>query len=401
MPEAMLQLGNLAFDRGDAAQALALVQRYLASESGDPRNPLAGLPCGTQARRQHRGCGLCPTRADGISQFRTGTIDALRRRAMSEVSPTLGQRLKAERERRGMSAQKVADEMHLDAWVIDALEAGDYQRIGPPVYAKGHLKKYASILGLSPADIAAANDIPPTMPAAAASQAGSLRMRSTAPDATNLPWPQIAAFAAIAVVIGGIFWWQPWRQRSAAPAAVSSNGSAAGAPSPAVDQTTERSVAQQSSDSAAEPVADGPRGSGFRCHTANARVRRRHALRHVEYLGRERARVDARCRSAHLRLSFSADSWVDVHDSAGRRVYSGNGRANSVKTIAGTAPLQVYLGFASGVQLEVNDRAVVIGPQFVTGDVARFEAGADGVLRHDSHPVPTNGVQPRTAQPHG
>ncbi len=45
----------------------------------------------------------------------------------------------------------------------------------------------------------------------------------------------------------------------------------------------------------------------------------------------------------------------------------------------------MYLGFASGVQLEINDRAVAIGPQFVAGDVARFEAGADGVLRRDSH----------------
>jgi type IV pilus assembly protein PilF len=30
MPEAMLQLGNIAFDRGDAAEAAAVVQRYLA-----------------------------------------------------------------------------------------------------------------------------------------------------------------------------------------------------------------------------------------------------------------------------------------------------------------------------------------------------------------------------------
>src|ERR1700688_4926331 len=30
MPEAMLQLGNIAFDRGDAAQARDVVKRYLA-----------------------------------------------------------------------------------------------------------------------------------------------------------------------------------------------------------------------------------------------------------------------------------------------------------------------------------------------------------------------------------
>jgi hypothetical protein len=104
---------------------------------------------------------------------------------------------------------------------------------------------------------------------------------------------------------------------------------------------------------------------------------------------------------ARLRLSFSADSWVDVHDAAGRRAFAGNGRANSVRTVAGIAPMRVYLGFASGVQLEINNRAVAIGPQFVAGDVARFEAGADGVLRRDTHGALAPGAAPApgTASP--
>jgi hypothetical protein len=93
-----------------------------------------------------------------------------------------------------------------------------------------------------------------------------------------------------------------------------------------------------------------------------------------------------------------------VHDAAGRRAFAGKGRANSVKIIAGIAPMRVYLGFASGVQLEINNRAVAIGPQFVAGDVARFEAGADGVLRRDSRSVATPGAaapdaQTRSARP--
>jgi cytoskeleton protein RodZ len=94
---------------------------------------------------------------------------------------------------------------------------------------------------------------------------------------------------------------------------------------------------------------------------------------------------------ARLRLSFSADSWVDVHDAAGRRIFSGYGRANSVKVVAGDAPLRVYLGYASGVQLEINEHAVAIARPFVHGDVARFQAGADGVLRGS----------PNSAQPRG
>jgi cytoskeleton protein RodZ len=102
-----------------------------------------------------------------------------------------------------------------------------------------------------------------------------------------------------------------------------------------------------------------------------------------------------------LRLSFSADSWVDVHDAAGKRTFAGNGLANSVKTISGAAPMRVYLGAGSGVQLEINDRAVAIGPQFFAGDVARFEAGADGVLRRDSRPDQTHGAPPRNPRPPG
>jgi cytoskeleton protein RodZ len=97
---------------------------------------------------------------------------------------------------------------------------------------------------------------------------------------------------------------------------------------------------------------------------------------------------------ARLRLSFSADSRVAVYDYTGKSVFTGKGRANSVKTLSGMAPFRVYLGFASGVQLQVNDRAVAIGPQFVSGDVARFEGGADGVLRRDPRPMPAGAPAP-------
>jgi cytoskeleton protein RodZ len=323
---------------------------------------------------------------------------------MSELAPTLGQRLKAERQRRGMSTQKAADEMHLDAWVIDALEADDYQRIGPSVYAKGHLKKYASILGMSPAEIVAGYDTRPAAPVVVAPQPASIRMHSTAPGAANLPWPQIAAFALLVLTVGGILWWRPWHPRSVTPASVALNSQRASAASPgtasiSAQPNIERSPEQQASnnatsepDVAAGASAEAPPPAAAAATPAALSRSAGTASETDSTLGVGRAR---------LRLSFSADSWVDVRDAAGRRVFTGNGRANSVKTIAGMAPLRVYLGFAGGVQLEVNDHAVAIGPQFVTGDVARFEAGADGVLRRDSHPLPSNGVQTRAAPPNG
>ena len=89
--------------------------------------------------------------------------------------------------------------MHLDAWVIEALEAGDYERIGPAVYAKGHLKKYASILGVAPADIAAGHDTPPMQPVAAAFSTHPSGCSHRRPNRSDWPWPQVAAFAVIAL----------------------------------------------------------------------------------------------------------------------------------------------------------------------------------------------------------
>ncbi len=55
MPEALLQLGNLDMDRGDAAEALALTQRYLAVNPATPEVLwLAFAPSESSAMRRPR-----------------------------------------------------------------------------------------------------------------------------------------------------------------------------------------------------------------------------------------------------------------------------------------------------------------------------------------------------------
>ena len=95
---------------------------------------------------------------------------------------------------------------------------------------------------------------------------------------------------------------------------------------------------------------------------------------------------------------------MDIRDADGKRTFFGEGLANSTKTVSGAAPLHVYLSAAKGVQIEINDRSVAIAPQFYSGGSARFEAGADGVLRQDPAGTPGASRQPasaRTTRPHG
>ena len=305
---------------------------------------------------------------------------------MTDPGAATGSRLKAERERRGMSSQKAADELHLDGWIIDALEAEDYPRIGPSVYVKGHLKRYAALLGLPVAEIMDGYESRARTQAPAA-QPSNVRLGTGAQPAGIFPWPLIASAAVLALLVLGVFWWKPWHQREPGrPAALSS--APAGAPSSGASPSAALSSAPAGAPSSGAPSA-GSSGASPALFTSAAA-----APPAARAASPEQPDATAGAGRARLRLSFSADSWVTVRDAEGRRVFAGQGRANSVKTVAGAAPMRVYLGFASGVQLEINNRAVAIGPQFLAGDVARFEAGADGVLRRDSHNAPPPGVAP-------
>jgi cytoskeleton protein RodZ len=306
---------------------------------------------------------------------------------MSDPVAAPGPRLKAERERRNLSLQKAGDELHLDAYVIEALESEDYARIGPSVYVKGHLKRYAELMGLPVSEIMAGYQSRAQAPAAPAPQPANVRMpTSAAPPVSNLPWPQVAGLAVGVLLLLGLLWWKPWHQRALAP------------PSGARGDTLR--------DVAAEPrpqgtTANPPVPAQLPPAVASSVPRAANAGAPAAPVSAPDADAGLGVGRARLRLSFSADSWVDVHDADGHRAFAGNGRANSVKTIAGSAPMRVYLGFASGVQLEINNRAVAIGPQFMAGNVARFEAGADGVLRRDPRPTTPPSAQTHNVRPTG
>jgi len=308
---------------------------------------------------------------------------------MTEPAALPGLKLKAERERRGLSAQKAADEMRLDRWVIDALEADDYQRIGPTVYAKGHLKKYAALLGLPAAEILAGFEsrAPSRAAPAAAGPSMLLSSRDDSPSSAGLSPLQIAACVAVALALG-VLWWRPWHSRAKAPSAPAVAAAPRAVPA---DKPIESGIVSSATASPAM-ARDNSAPVGALGVAAEPAIANAADAPAAPPPGAGRAR---------LRLSFSADSWVDIHDASGKRTFAGNGLANSVKTISGLAPLRVYLGAGSGVQLEINDRAVAIGPQFFAGDVARFEAGADGVLRRDSRPDQTHGAPPRGTRPPG
>lgn len=60
-----------------------------------------------------------------------------------------GQRLKLSRQERGLSVAEVADALHLDRSMIEALEADDYDNLPPATFTKGYFRAYARYLALN------------------------------------------------------------------------------------------------------------------------------------------------------------------------------------------------------------------------------------------------------------
>ena len=61
----------------------------------------------------------------------------------------LGERLRSARKARALSMAQVAEALRLEEASVVALEEGRFEAMGAPVFVRGHLKRYAALVGLN------------------------------------------------------------------------------------------------------------------------------------------------------------------------------------------------------------------------------------------------------------
>jgi cytoskeleton protein RodZ len=248
--------------------------------------------------------------------------------AASEPIRGIGARLRAAREKRGLTLLQAAEKLHVDARVLEALEAEDFAALGAAVYVHGHLRRYAELTGESPAELR-------ELYAAGA--------QVSRPDLTRIPHAETRErssplmlpmlLAVIAIALGGLVWWVlklPGEKSQPVPATLPAP--LAGEPLPADDGA------------AAAPLLPAPPPVAAAAPVA----------------GSTAATPAAGPGQAQLGLRFSAPSWVEISDAHGRRLLSGRIEAGSTRALEGPAPLQVTLGNAPAVTMQLNGRPVAL-----------------------------------------
>jgi len=247
--------------------------------------------------------------------------------------PRGGERLAKARRAQQISVHEIAKELHLDEPKVRALEHNDFDVIGAPVFAKGHLKKYARLVGVDIGDLlkdyyelTRTASIPPVV---------SSRPR---PRREVSPGPWIAAIVII-IVVASVYWWLTSR-----PAVVE-------IPEPPVEDV----MPQQ------EPAA--------------VEVDRPEAIAvdmTPEPQAPESSEAVADDGTLRLLVKYSGDCWTEITDASGRRLFFDLGKQGRTVELSGTPPFNVLFGNADNVSLQVNGSDYAIGAAERRGRKARL-----------------------------
>jgi cytoskeleton protein RodZ len=297
----------------------------------------------------------------------------------SDTRSGIGARLRAGRERLGMTHLQVAEKLHVDATVPESIEAERFDLLGAPVYVKGHLKRYAELVG---EDMQQILDLYGTLTKPAPPDLTQLPKAARSPSPGKLVVPSLVVL--IGLVLFGVVWWI-WQGvqkgtigAAVVPRAVQSAAAGESGLSPAAADEIDGTRAN------AAPVIAANRPSGNAAAAGGTVKPSGGSEPHADAAVRgttpaaEGTAEPPRSRKIDLTLRFAADSWVEVYDANGERLFYDIGSASSSRKVTGKPPLRVVLGHAPGVTLDVNGQRAQVPASVVTEDSAQFMIDSAG-----------------------
>ena len=242
-------------------------------------------------------------------------------KAVEPEGPRAGELLAEARREQQISVHEIAKELHLDEAKVRGLERNEFELLGAPVFAKGHLRKYAELVGVDPDDVledyyklTRQDTLPPVVVA-------RRRMRQEIS-----PGPWIAAIVVIIVAAAAYYWFAVYTVQQPAP------------------------VTQPQ----AEPLQQGAAAADSEVETPAPRATQPEPEPVIAEPEPEIAEPPAADGEVVLSLAFSGDCWTEVSDATGRRLFFEMGRAGNAVTVSGIAPFAVLFGNVDSVTVQVD-----------------------------------------------
>lgn len=303
----------------------------------------------------------------------------------ARVAPGAGVMLRKARETAGLSCAEVASRTRLEVKVVEALEREDYGSLAAAAFVKGYIRSIARELNVDPAPILAqyAQQTHEEDPALADfSSRSPVQITSTSPLIRT-----ISIAIALAVLALTALWWQRnYRDTTQSPEALAelAAGTARvradpGIPLPYAWTVVEHSTSplgpvnswrHQTDGSAPPPLDLPPRPDELAAADAGT------PAEPVAAPGdpAATAAVAAVSATGELVLIGNGESWLEVSDVAGKRLFFGMLKPGQQIGVTGTPPYDLVIGNAPAVDARFRGAAVDVRGHAVNG-VARFSLG--------------------------
>ena len=284
----------------------------------------------------------------------------------------------------GLTLEQVADGLHLDERVIEALEAEQFDDIGAPVFVRGHLKAYARVLRIDEEKILDAyraslpeEPAEPVLSRRSTRQAVPLSLGPLAIGAIGL---LVVAALAVYVLVGE----DPATEQPAPPPVAAEPPAPA---EPAAREMLPEPVAPQQVTQAAPPtmervdlVPEVPSADPEPVDLVpepEPEALPEPAAPGPEVVAADEVAAPSTAEAAdaparlQLELYFREESWVEISDSD-RRILFGLQREGMRRQLAGDPPIQILVGNAPGVDVYVGGELYEVPARNINGKVARF-----------------------------
>ncbi len=258
----------------------------------------------------------------------------------AEAQPPPGQALRHAREARSLPLYKVAEELRLTPELVTAMEEGRYDSLGPAVFARGHLRRYATLLGLAAEPLlenyeaAHRDDVSPSLlpPASLRTPVAGRRSPLAVAMAVLVP-------AALAAIVAGA-WWLQGREPASATAPAGTPAETAASPDAAALSAGQADSTPAAAGEAAPATRDPDR----------------------------------------LAFGFTDACWVEVYDATGQRLAFELAERGTARAFPGPAPWRVVLGNVSAARMTVDGRSVPLPRNVVVQNTAQVYVDEAGTV---------------------
>jgi cytoskeleton protein RodZ len=283
-----------------------------------------------------------------------------------------GKRLYEARIRAQLSAEQVAEMLHLSTHQITALEREEFDRLPGPTYVRGYLRNYAQLLGLPSDEIVQSYTRSNGAVRTARRNALAPEPEVTTRDATV----RLATLlVGVTLILLAVVWWQGRSSKPTIPEPISQvqQEAPAGVEPDAVVSTEPIDEVDQGGENRTD-VAPVVTAEETPAQPADVAPVQPQAEDIAETLPPDSAVAEpapAEGDTAQLILHTRDTSWADIRDARGNKLVYRLVPAQQRIILTGIPPFEVFVGNPEAVTVEFNGEHVE-AVKFKRGLVARF-----------------------------